>query len=446
MINSLYFRLNFTAILVLAIFLAVIGVVLDNAFSESARLSLRERMLGQIYQLLDASAIDADGMLVMPLPTDLPYPQLALPDSGLYAFVAGNGGDKLLWSSPSVANRRLPPPVTLHVGEKHWSDVQLDDGNDYCLLGFGFQRTLKSGIHSYNFYLLSELAPLHKQIAAYRQRLWGGLAVTAALLLVTQLWVLHWGLGPLRRIRLELNAIETGEHQQINGHYPKEIKQLTDNINTLLSQERARQTRYRNALADLAHSLKTPLAVLIGAVDQPENLPDTVSEQSTRMMHIVERQLQRAGAANHSASAPPIAVFEVTERIVASLGKVYRNKNIRLNNRIDPSLQFRCNEADLIEILGNLLDNAFKWGHSHIEILGHRHNRRLTLSIHDNGPGISAKHIGHILQRGGRADESTPGHGIGLSVVAEIVEAYQGRIRIEPSFLGGAAVVLEFWE
>jgi len=104
---------------------------------------------------------------------------------------------------------------------------------------------------------------------------------------------------------MELNAIEAGERNQINGGYPREVKQLTDKINILLAQERARQTRYRNALADLAHSLKTPLAVLRSAIDQPEILPDTVSEQSTRMMRIVERQLQRAGAANAAATAPP---------------------------------------------------------------------------------------------------------------------------------------------
>ncbi len=445
MLNSLYFRLNFTAILVLVIFLTVTGTVLDNAFVTSTRLALRERMLGQMYQLLGASMVDESGRLTMPLPSSLPYPQLALPDSGLYAFIGTNGNGTLLWRSPSLLNRPAPPPFALHVGEKHWTDIHLADGKEYCLLGFGFQRTVKSGIYPFNFYLLGELAPLHQQVASYRQRLWGGLAVAAVIMLATQLWVLHWGLGPLRRVRRELNAIEAGEHPQINGRYPKEVKQLTDNINALLIQERARQTRYRNALSDLAHSLKTPLAVLLGATDQPESLPETVTEQSTRMLHIVERQLQRAGAANYSTTAPPVAIYGVAERIIIPLGKVYRNKNISLSNRIDPDLLFRCDEADLIEILGNLLDNAYKWSRSHIEILGHRQNRQVTLSIHDNGPGISARHIEHILQRGGRADESTPGHGIGLSVVADIVDAYQGRLRIKSSFLGGAAVIIEFW-
>ena len=198
MINSLYLRLNLTAILVLVIFLTATGVVLDNAFLESARSSLRERMLGQIYQLLTASVVDEMGQLIIPLPTHLPYPQLALPDSGLYAFVGSNGSDKLLWRSPSLLNRRTPSPFTLQVGEKHWADVQMEDGKDYYLLGYGYQRTLKTGIYSFNFYLMTELAPLHKQVSLYRRRLWGGLASAAILLLATQILVLRWGLSPLK--------------------------------------------------------------------------------------------------------------------------------------------------------------------------------------------------------------------------------------------------------
>lgn len=444
MINSLYFRLNLTAILVLIIFLSATGVVLDNAFLESSRLSLRERMLGQVYQLLSASMVSETGQLIMPLPIHLPYPQLALPDSGLYAFVGSNGNSQLLWRSPSLRNRRTPPPFTLQVGEKHWSDVHMEDGKDYYLLGFGFQRTLKTGIHSFNFYLMAELAPLHRQVQLYRQQLWGGLASAAIILLATQIWLLHWGLKPLRKVGLELSAIETGERNQINGRYPREVKQLTDNINSLLDQERARQSRYRNALADLAHSLKTPLAVLLGATDQPEALPDTVYEQSTRMMRIVERQLQRAGAANGSATLPPIAVRPVVERITVSLAKVYRNKNVSVTNQIPPELRIRCDEADLIEILGNLLDNAFKWCNTRVDIQGGKDGHRLVIGLHDDGPGIGVEYIEHILQRGGRADESTPGHGIGLSVAADIVEAYQGRLRIATSPLGGAAVIIEF--
>ena len=428
----------------LVIFLTVLGVVIDNAFSESARLALKERMLGQIYQLLTISELDENNQLIMPLPTDLPYPQLALPDSGLYAFAAMNGSDRLLWRSQSLNNRQTPRPFALKVGEKKWSEIKMEDGNHYYLLGFGFQRTLKTGIYSYNFYLMTEMLPLYNQIDQYRHRLWGGLASALIVLLATQILVLRWGLKPLRNVSQELTAIETGESKHIDGLYPSEIKLLTDKINNLLVQERARQTRYRNALADLSHSLKTPLAVLLGGVDQPETLTETVQEQSLRMMRIVERQLQRAGAANDTSTLPPVGVFSIAERICASLSKVYRNKNVNVSNHIPADLQLRCDEADLIEIIGNLLDNAFKWCESRVEIQGHKDGQRLTLSVLDDGPGISPDNRQHILQRGGRIDETAPGYGIGLSVVVEIVEAYQGRLTIEESPMGGAAVKVEF--
>ncbi len=447
MINSLYLRLNLSTLVVMIGFLGITGAVLDNAYLESARLSVRERMLGQIYPLLNASGVDASGKLVMPLSTELPFPALALPNSGLYAFVGSNFREDLLWRSPSLRNVDTPAPINLKAGEQHWSQVRMRDGNDYYLLGYGFQRTLKTGVHSFNFFLMAELAPMRKQITAYRQRLWGGLFGAAALLIATQLLVMRWGLRPLRKVGLELNGIEQGKLDRINGRYPREVKQLTDNINNLLIQERTRQTQYRNALDDLAHSLKTPLAVLLGAAaDHPETLVPTVNEQTARMMKIVERQLQRAGALGHSANARPIAVSPLADRITASLSKVYRTKHPNVLNRIDPELSWRCDETDLMEILGNLLDNAFKWCHEKIEIQGYKTGRHWIIGIHDDGPGIDAENRQKILQRGGRADEYTPGHGFGLSIAAEIIAVYQGRLRIDSSHLGGAAVIIEFWK
>jgi two-component system sensor histidine kinase PhoQ len=442
--NSLHVRLSLTALLVLAIFLISTGAVLDNAFLGGARLGLRERMLGQLYLLLAAVEVDGQGRLVMPLPTALPEPQMALRDSGVYAFIGKNGRKAPLWLSPSLLNKRPPPPFDLAVGEKRWLDVRMEDGRDYSMLGFGFQQTTKTGVHPFNVYILSELAPLHEQVRLYRRRLWGGLAGAAFLLLTVQALVLRWGLRPLRVVARELGAIEAGAKNRLDGQYPREVKQLTDNINTLLTQERARQTRYRNALADLAHSLKTPLAVLRGAIDRPDALAAAVDEQTVRMCRIVERQLQRAATAGGDATGPAIPVRPVVERLAVSLRKVYRDKNVKVSNQVDPELRFRGDEADLMEILGNLIDNGFKWCRGRVRIQGQRENQDLILGVHDDGPGIDARHAERILERGVRADESAPGHGIGLAVTADIVEAYQGRIRIGSSALGGAAVTVEF--
>lgn len=444
MTRSLYLRLSLTAIGVLATFLVATGAVLDNAFVASLKLSLKERMLGQIYLLLTVSGIDENGQPNMPLPTHLPEPQLALPDSGLYAYIGMNGRNNPLWLSPSLHKKPPPPLFPLQAGEQQWLELHQPDGKEYGLLGLGHQRITKGGVRSLNFYLMSELSPLYDQILLYRQRLWGGLAGMGLLLLATQILLLRWGLRPLRQVTIELGAIESGQQDRIEGHYPREVNQLTDKINTLLSQERDRQSRYRNALADLAHSLKTPLAVLRGASDNPDAISATVEEQSLRMTHIVERQLQRAATSADISTATAILISPLVDRIGGSLCKVYRDKNVIFTNRIDGELRFRGDEADLMEILGNILDNAFKWCRGRVIIGGQRDALYITLSVQDDGPGIDPAHVEKILQRGGRIDESIPGQGIGLAVTADIVEAYQGRIRIESSVLGGASIMLEF--
>jgi two-component system sensor histidine kinase PhoQ len=444
LINSLYFRLSLAAILVLVIFLATIGAVLDNAFVASLRLAMRERMLGQLYLLLTVSTLDESGRIIMPLPTDLPEPQLAFPNSGLYAFVGTHADNRLVWQSPSLLHHTPPSLLPLQLGEKQWSEVRWRDGKEHYLLGFAYQRTTRNGVFPFNYYLMADLSPLHKQARLYRQRLWGGLGGTALLLLMTQILLLRWGLRPLRKITGELEAIEEGETDRITGHYPREVARLTDKINDLLTQERTRQIRYRNALADLAHSLKTPLAVLCGAVDHSDTLAATVEEQASRMTHIVERQLQRAIISRDAAVQTAIPIYPLVERIVASLNKVYRDKNVRVSNQVDSALRFRGNEADLMEILGNLLDNSYKWCRGQIHIEGRRKEQSMVIGIHDDGPGINAENTERILQRGVRADESVPGYGIGLAVTSDIVDAYQGEIRIESSFLGGAAVIIEF--
>lgn len=442
MIDSLQARLGVATVVVAILFLFSSAAVLDQAFQASERRAMGERMLAQLYVLLSVARVDGAGVPTLPKATDLPQPELAIGDSGLYAFIAS--GDALLWRSPSSLNRRLPPPPPVAAGQRVMRDIRWDDGQDYALLGYGYAKTTAAGVRPLTFYLLAELAPLQREVATFRQRLWLGVLAVTLLLVATQVVVLRWSLKPLRHIAGELAAIEAGTLQRIEGRYPSEIRQLTTNLNLLLSQERARQDRYRNALADLAHSLKTSLAVLKGAVDHPESLPANVAEQSERMTLIVERQLQRAAMMGNATAVASVAVRPVVERVLASLDKVYWDKGVATDNRVDVGLQFRGDEADLFEVLGNLMDNAYKWCGGRVRVEGRRDGHGLVLIVHDDGPGIAADCVDRIVQRGVRADEAIPGHGIGLAVVADIVEAYQGRMRFGSSPWGGAAVTVEF--
>jgi two-component system, OmpR family, sensor histidine kinase PhoQ len=265
------------------------------------------------------------------------------------------------------------------------------------------------------------------------------------LLLVAQSLILRWGLSPLRSVADELTRLEEGRQEQIAGNYPTEVKRLTDNLNTVLTHERARQKRYRDALADLAHSLRTPLALVRGALStsRPEpELARTLQDQVERMDHIVGYHLQRAAASGRSGLAVPQPLRPAVARTLQALAKVHADKRIETEIAIDSALRFRGDEGDLLELLGNVLDNACKWCRSRVRVSAVFGEGQLALTVEDDGPGISDADAQQVLERGNRADQSMPGHGIGLAVTRDIVEAYSGHIVIARSALGGASVTL----
>jgi two-component system sensor histidine kinase PhoQ len=292
------------------------------------------------------------------------------------------------------------------------------------------------------FNIITDLRSFDRQLAEYRTTLLSWLVAMGVLLLVTQAVILRWGLSPLRKVGRELSLIESGEQQQIKEDYPREIERLTDNINILLQQEREQKTRYRNALGDLAHSLKTPLAVLQGALTgHRSNQPgEAMQEQITRMNSIVEYQLQRAATAGAASIGKSVDVCSVVERILKSLQKVYQDKPVNVVVDIEKDTTFRGDEGDLMEVLGNLLENAFKWAEQVIEIKAYNDDGKCHISVADDGPGVARSKVDDILKRGVRADESIAGHGIGLSIVQNIVDAYHGRLTITKSRAGGAGV------
>jgi two-component system sensor histidine kinase PhoQ len=267
----------------------------------------------------------------------------------------------------------------------------------------------------------------------------------ALLLLAAQWAILRWGLSPLRRVADELTRLERGEQERIAGNYPTELQRLTDNLNTLLTHERSQQKRYRDALADLAHSLKTPLALVRGALrDAVRSDPTarTLDEQVERMDRIVAYQLQRASTSGRSRLAAPQPLRPAVERMLAALAKVHGDKRIATEVVVDAGVRFRGDEGDLTELLGNLLDNAFKWGRTQVRVSAEAAGGRLTLSVEDDGQGVAPEQAQRVLERGVRADQSVPGQGIGLAVVHDIVDAYGGELRIERSGLGGARIIL----
>ncbi|MCG5499342.1 ATP-binding protein [Ectothiorhodospira lacustris] len=420
--NSLTLRVSLIAALVVAVFAVVTALALDRAFRDSAVYAVEERLQAQLFLLMGAAEVDPAGRVS--LPERLPESRLMLPDSGLHARVGDDLG-RTLWRSPSALGTY---------------GLQPDDRAFVARMTVDWETP--GGVVPLTFTLSEDRSGLEAQLRTYRRSLWGWLAVLAVLLLAAQSLALYLGLIPLRRVARELRAMEQGEQSALTGRYPVELKALTDNLNDLLRQERAQLARYRDGLADLAHSLKTPLAVLRGSLESRHDEDRRHDlEQLERMDRIVAYQLQRAATAGHRALAAPMAVASLVQRLGRTLDKVYPDKGVVFFDDVSADSRFRGNEGDLMELLGNLMDNAWKYGRSRVRVSSATEGRWLVLRVEDDGPGIPADQVPAILARGGRLDEGVPGQGIGLAVVNEIVSAYEGRLTIGTSeALGGARV------
>jgi two-component system sensor histidine kinase PhoQ len=261
---------------------------------------------------------------------------------------------------------------------------------------------------------------------------------------------LRWSLTPLRRVASDMARVEHGDSAHLDSQYPQELVGLTDRINAFIASEREQRTRYRHTLADLAHSLKTPLAVIRSQVESPMDGDDAarrtgVLAQVRRMDELVAYQLSRAATSGRQTFASAVPIAGHAEDLVRSLEKVYAAKNLLCEFDIDDGAVFYGEQGDLLELMGNLLENAFKWaGHRVLLVVRQQplpgHSRAgLRLSVEDDGPGIAADQVEKVLQRGVRGDERVQGHGIGLSIVQDIVHAYKGELVVDhsPEF-GGA--------
>jgi two-component system sensor histidine kinase PhoQ len=304
------------------------------------------------------------------------------------------------------------------------------------------------------FYVAEDVRGISEQVDVYRRTLaiWlGGIGVVLLLLLVA---VLRWSLAPLRKVVADLARVERGTQDHLGSAYPVELSGLATSLNSFIDAERDRLARYRNTLSDLAHSLKTPLAVMRSQLESGEdgaNLRWTVLEQVGRMDEIVAYQLSRAATSGHQTFAAPLPIEPYAEEIVQSLEKVYAGKGVLCEFDIAPAARFHGDPGDLLELLGNLLENAFKWARHRVLLSAHvlpgGTGRRAgaEIVIEDDGPGVDEANVDHLLQRGVRGDERVQGHGIGLAIVQDILRAYQGELRVTRSeALGGARFAIRF--
>lgn len=431
-------RLLISNLLVMAAFLGLAGAALDSAFRTSAEAVTREQLQAYVFALLSAADTDEAGL--MRLPPALPAPAFNQPDSGLYAEVRGEDG-RYHWRSGSLIGRadqllspsrpgdtrfRLTPTLALFDQGVAWEDR--------------WGRAVE-----YSLTVAVDRRRLDAEQSGFRSTLWRWLGGVALLLLLAQVVSARWGLAPLREMAAAVRRVEDGAADRVEGEVPRELRGLSDNLNSLIEQSRTRQERVRNSLADLAHSMKTPLAVLRGSAAQAGDpgLRGLIDEQTRRIDEIVTYQRQRAAVAGGSAVTRPVALAPVLRRLAASLDKVHRERAPACEILVDEGLRLRFDEGDLFELFGNLLENAYKHCQRRVRVAAAEQQGGIEISIEDDGQGIPLDDAERLLRRGERADQRHPGEGIGLAVVSEIVRQYGGRLAVERSNLGGARLRIE---
>ena len=472
-------RLLATTTLVLAVFLTLTGVVLDRSFTASTLTGAEEQMRLVIYSLMGAAETEG-GRVVL---RELPEPRLLQPESGLYAAISEPGGE-YHWRSPSALTTAVEfPELEILLGEFLFSRDQASGRFvlTYAVIWEDADETMLI------FQVAADQVPFVAAIRSFRQNLYVGVSVVTLLVLGVQVVAIRWGLKPLRIMAEEVRELEDGQRDGLSSTYPQELQGLADNLSRFVVHEQRSRARYRNALDDLAHSLKTPLAVMRNALGtgsarghpsqekaqpgiarehpsqekaqlgsasghpskqkppQPGSphieAPPLMAEQLDRMEEAVHRQLSRATVAGPLVVAKPVDVRSVLRRLARALQTAHQDRAISLDLDLADDLMVRGDERDFMDLFGNILENAFKYTHRRVLITASA-GPRTVVSVEDDGAGIDPEIRGQVIDRGIRADRAHPGQGIGLAVVAELTALYDGSLEIDSSRFGGARVTV----
>lgn len=435
---SLRLRSFAAALLALLIFIPLTAVTLEKAFNSSLSQSMLQQLRVQSLTLISEFELDDTGSEAV-MPEQLYNDQFNMPDSGLYAFIQSQQG--VLWQSLSALNWQQQPQFSAPATGTEAFVENFSIKNSYFLYAYTAEFESSSGYQPVSFYILQDKQVFNAEKNKFANTLWNGLGLIALLLLILLLISLNAALLPISRLNKQIRQAESGQLKRIDQKYPPELERLKNSINHLLDTEQQQRSRYKNSLSDLAHSLKTPLAVLSGI----EGLPQQAKEPINQINLQIQRQLKRAVAGTTSKFEQAIPIKPVVDKLFNAMDKVYAEKNLMLTHDIHyQTLGFNGDITDLMEMLGNVLDNACKAATRQVTLSVLTSVTCLMIGIEDDGPGIPKDKREQLLQRGTRLDSYKEGQGIGMAVVADLVSAYQGQLEIKQSALGGAKIILIF--
>jgi signal transduction histidine kinase len=433
------------AAVAISIALFVSGAVLARLFTHHIEEREYAELANHQNQIIAAISIDADGRLS--LSTSPADPRFFLPNGGLYWQIDLPDGSKE--RSRSLWETELKLPVDeFQDGTPHRHIISGPNSTTLLATERGLTVGPDRGAIPIRLTVAADRADIDRAAAEFRSVLIMSLGVLGLALLSALVIQVEVGLRPLGLLRTALQNVHKGSVERVEGQFPLEVEPLIIDMNALLDRERLNNTRARERAADLAHGFKTPLAILAtvsrdvlreGQVKSAEE----IKTQIDIMGRHVRRELSRARTVGASTiGQTSVRVRPVFTKIVAALGRISADRALIWTIEVDDAVAFFGDENDLLELLGNLADNAAKWATSSVTLKAFQGTTHLTLCVEDDGHGIPDGAETEILVRGRRLDESTGGTGLGLSIVAKIVEAYNGTISVSRAPKGGLAVLI----
>lgn len=449
-LSSLRHRLLLVTLLTAGLTLIASGFMLSALFRDHVRQQFIERLTADLDQVIARLDVDAQGGPSLDA-SRLSDPRWTRPHSGLYWQVDGAGAEgkpgllrsRSLWDEELVAPRDAPGQ-----GELHVHDVQNQRREPLLLIERGLQA--EGASTPWRVMVAAGTGSLEQAAERFNTVLAGSLLVLLLLLAAGALLQVTLGLAPLARMREALAALRDGRTQRLEGRYPDEIQPLVDDLNGVLDRQSEMLARARAQAGNLAHALKTPLAILSqGAANAGTSastlseLPVLVRDQVKMARRHIDWHLARSRAAAAQGTVGlRTPLRPVAEGLVRVMQKVHADKALAVVTDIDDRLAFGGESQDLQEMLGNLLDNACKAARKQVLVSAMQSGRQLRVTVDDDGPGIPDAQMAEALKRGGRLDETTPGSGLGLAIVQELATLYGGSVELGASPIGGLLVVL----